>query len=394
MTYQKKQVGTTLLTNTGSGELNASTELLGMLEAIKDNLGVDIVHVMRVSKFASTKEMRKKISLLLIDAHYSKDQESGNLGLYDRERLLSDDCVNEPNISMLLGMADELCALKGKAIKNRVGELSLALTQMMIVKKDAQTIARELWNAGILGMDTAMAKEVSTAMKAGKAAIEAMVAALSVPSMLGAVVIAITQAFIALILFIDKVTPKAMFGLVVNRTRHNLVVEKWEAKSSDSCLYMDDGSITNFMVDNTDPPTEEIQIEGMLVDEVAPENTIVSVGIYVADDTALFGGAAGYMIFSVPKTKLLFTNMFVVPYIYDNGVNVDIPKAKPVDRAAYFERLRDGKKVKTSVSNDHYTLSAAVDAPRGGAVAGIMSLREVTPALPALESGTKTGSPQ
>lgn len=258
-----------------------------------------------------------------------------------------------------------LMKLQGLELMDHVVDLQKRLERASLTK-DIAALAATLVGGGILSVGVPAVIAAVRSLIGGATIRAAAIAGIRAVSM-ATVVVAVGLVLIGLLAWLIFENPKKLAGIVLNNTDHDFVVKGFRGDGGD--LYMDHGSMVDFMQDNADGlGSDKVQIKGRAIIEPGSPDNVYYAGLYFADKNVGFFGAEGTMIFRSTKGTAAFAHQFACPYTEDNGTNIAVytgsPGIKDLNKQMYKTR-----QIRMQLNDGPYAMQATVNAPRGGEVA-------------------------
>ncbi|HTU15578.1 MAG TPA: hypothetical protein VMF31_10295 [Solirubrobacterales bacterium] len=258
-----------------------------------------------------------------------------------------------------------LMQLQGQELMDHVVDLQKRLERASLTK-DIAALAATLVGGGILSVGIPAVIAAVRALIGGATIRAAAIAGIRAVSM-ATVVVAVALVLLGLIAWLIFENPKKLAGIVLNNTDHDFVVKGFRGEGGD--LYMDHGSMVDFMQDNADGlGSDKVQIKGRAIIEPGSPDNVYYAGLYFADKNVGFFGAEGTMIFRATKGDAAFAHQFACPYSEDNGSNIAVYKGSPGIKDLNKQMYKD-RKVRVQLTDGPYAMQSTVNAPRGGEVA-------------------------
>lgn len=358
---------------------------LGIIDSFKTKYGVDLHEIISDSSLSTNEKIRKSQHGLLKavlgrlgqDDRYRKEEHTESVDgfLY----ALAADVEVEPNVSFVPQDLPIILSYEGADVLTYLKTLTKRFELMTESTSSAQ-FAIELVASGLIGLGVPAGYAAIKAYRAGKTIKESALAGVKGIGLKTAIAIALVILVILVIFFILE-NPKKFFGMVINQTPFNLIVENWEkgvGGKQEGNLYMDHGTIKNFMQDQESLSSPQYQIKGgSFLD--SPDDKLVFGGFYFADKRVGVYGTGGVMIFTSPDNSTLeVAHMFTCPYSVDNGTNMAVIADGPVKSIkTLYKGMYDTRDVNVAVTEGNYELQSRINDARGGIVGCIASIKSL-----------------
>lgn len=182
---------------------------------------------------------------------------------------------------------------------------------------------------------------------------------------------AVTLAMFILWLIFDN--QKNVLGLVINESDNDLIVRNYGMITQE--IYMESGSMKNFMIDQESLGSPKVQIKGGYTDPDDPAESFHFGGIYFADKKVGFYGAEGVFVLTPRKGGERIAIMFASPYHADNGTNMKILNPSETELKKVYKDLYGSRKVNYSHRSGRISLQSHINSNRGGNVGNIAVIK-------------------
>jgi len=358
-----------------SGE--STTPEKGMLHAqgkeacgrLGEELGVDLYALLTSDE--PEQERIRKARRALVAAIFERADRQGltELQLPPDQLTATLDLASEMEVSPNWAYTEKdlpyLMKLEGQELMDHVVDLQKRLERASLTK-DIAALAATLVGGGILSVGVPAVIAAVRALIGGATIRAAAIAGIRAVSM-ATVVVAVALVLLGLIAWLIFENPKKLAGIVLNNTDHDFVVKGFRGEGGD--LYMDHGSMVDFMQDNADGlGSDKVQIKGRAIIEPGSPDNVYYAGLYFADKNVGFFGAEGTMIFRATKGDAAFAHQFACPYSEDNGTNIAVYKGSPAIKDLN-KQMYKARQVRILLNDGPYAMQSTVNAPRGGEVA-------------------------
>jgi hypothetical protein len=358
---------------------------------IEANTGLSIRNLFEQDN--EPREIRKQMHALILG--YVEDRQAKEVATEDwplagqtinvREALFGsvDDSISiTPNVAVIEYNYNIIKGYRGRDVHDFISRVTNGLA-LLNEGMSALEAAATIIGSGLAAFATAMIVATAKALMLEKtlrvAVMEGVKAMGKIAVVVGVALVLITE----LLLYLIFKNKKVFLGIIYNNTAHALVVKNWRSGtggSDNGDLFLKTGSMTTYMEthlnDYLDSPLVQVTAK---IDVKDPKENLIAGGIFCAEKNAGFFGTEGCMVLTNygenPQPLPRFAVLFACPYLYNNGVNVQIqPAGKPESAKDFYDQLYDRRGLYSIVSAAGYTLAGSCPDLKGGDAAGLFTL--------------------
>ncbi len=352
-------------------------------ENIQRNLGVDLLAIADSRSLDPHERLRLATDALLegmanaprLLPFFCDPGTAGTTDMLQELFVMARSIEKEPNIAFSEVDARIVRGYKGEELKEYVFTLIKRLENITNTGT-VGTMVAELVGFGSLGLSIEAGIAAGRALLAGEVArnaIRAGINAITVKVFLVATAVLLA----ALVLWALICNPKQIVGLIFNDSDHDFVVKGLNG-SDGGDLFLDSGQMSAFMEDNAEGlGSEKVQLNARWTFGAGDEDNVIFAGLYHAEKNFGLFGAEGVAVFTSTKSGVQIAHQFSVPYHADNGTATRIFGGKETLKEL-FDRLYAERRVDFSVVEGGFRLSSRVNDPRGGNVALVCSIEQMS----------------